>query len=161
MTRAYDFLVFDTKEEYDDVIAFLTASLRTEPDHVIALHNRATAYDEIGQPRMALADLDRAVAVGPAPAGALGRRGLVKAGLGDDAGAVADYSRAIDLDPRRAKLFALRSAAFARLGDADRAAADDAQAKALVASDPMAQEMLRMRDEMRDRDGRADVERGD
>ena len=53
-----------------------------------------------GDRRRALADFDRALAVGPVYPEAYNNRGVARHGLGDLAGALADFDRALELAPR-------------------------------------------------------------
>ena len=150
LSRQFDFFVYDFEVQYRNLISTLTKAINRDPTNVNALHNRGTAYDEIGESRAALADFDRAISLSTAPAQTLGRRAMAKANLGDFAGAVDDYTRAIELDPSPG-LFARRSRAYQSLGNVELAAADDLRAKNLLAVDPQTQGFLQVAEKMRSR----------
>lgn len=148
LTRQYDFFVYDVEAQYERLISYLSLAIERDPANAFALHNRGTAYDEVGETRLALSDFDRAIGLTTAPAGSVGRRGMAKEHLGDFAGAVDDYTRAIELEPSAA-LFGRRARAHARLGDAASAASDDAQVKAFRDANPQTQAFLQATADMR------------
>ncbi len=120
-----------------DAAASFTRALAADPRSQDALLGRATALSDTGDPKAALADLDRLDAAGAAMPTALYRRGKVREQLGDDKSALLDYSAAIKASSgsHPAALFA-RGSVCERLGDR-RCAIDDFGAAARLPGDEL------------------------
>jgi tetratricopeptide (TPR) repeat protein len=102
---------------YDQVLAH-------NPNFAPALANRGYAKYEQGDFAGALADFDRAIALGQHNHQAYLNRGLANTRLGKYAEAVKDFGQALQLDPNSAKAYAGRGSAYFHLKILDRALAD-------------------------------------
>ncbi len=71
----------------------------SKPNLAIALNNRGSAYDDLGQLDKAMADFDRAVAADPQNAQAYYNRSFVYEKKGNVQQALNDIEMAADLDP--------------------------------------------------------------
>jgi tetratricopeptide (TPR) repeat protein len=74
-------------------------ALRIDPDHTIALNNRAAAYTSKREYDKAIQDLDRAIKLKQDYARAYSNRGDAYRGKGDRAQAVSDYKEALQSRP--------------------------------------------------------------
>ena len=132
--------------EAGDLEAALTQfslGVDADPASPIAYYNRGLAYRALGEPDLALADLDRAAALPPYNGDVLIIRGNTRMGLGDLAGAVDDYTQVLENTPDPASsdltpaglvhIYNQRAQAYQGLGDVPAMVAD---LEALLAVDP-------------------------
>jgi tetratricopeptide (TPR) repeat protein len=101
----------------------LSAFIGPGAAHPLALLMRGRALRQLQRFPEALADLDRAVEIGPS-APAYVERGLVLGQTGREDAALEDAGRALRLDPAHAPAWALRGVLWHRRGDEERACAD-------------------------------------
>jgi len=90
--------------QFQGAILAYERALGLDPDHLNSLPGRAGAYLGLGQHAAAIADLDRAIALGADWTGHL-MRARARLGLGDGDGAIADFRRVLAENPghRRAR----------------------------------------------------------
>ena len=98
----------------------------------IILNDRGVAYARRQQPKEAIEDFNRAIALYPEYAALYNNRGNVLLGLGAVREAQRDFDRALLLAPGYAAAFSNRAGALMRLGDIDQAIADYGKAIALA-----------------------------
>jgi tetratricopeptide (TPR) repeat protein len=77
----------------------LVKAMRVAPDDALALYNRGTAYANLGEFDLAIADFSEALRLCPTSILAYHNRGYAYAGKKDYERAVADYRAAFLLDP--------------------------------------------------------------
>ncbi|MBO0763296.1 MAG: tetratricopeptide repeat protein [Hyphomicrobiaceae bacterium] len=125
------------QKQFDQAAAAHDRAIQLDPDRPQFYVERGRTYLEqarsylvIGsnQLRMALADLDKAIAMNPALAPAHYTRGVVHLELRDPDKAIADLSTAVALSRRFAPAYGVRGRALAQKGDHDRAIADYSKA---------------------------------
>ncbi len=123
-------------------IELLTQVIEASPNHVGAYHYRADAYVALGQPRRAMLDYNRVVALRPKDPFRYYARGLAYQTMGEQAPALADFSKAISLNPSYANFYLARARAYRDVGKYSLALADY---KKYVGEDwqKASQEMLR------------------
>jgi tetratricopeptide (TPR) repeat protein len=98
----------------------------------IILNDRGVAYARRQQPKEAIEDFNRAIALYPEYAALYNNRGNVLLGLGAVREAQRDFDRALLLAPGYAAAYSNRAGALMRLGDIDQAIADYGKAIALA-----------------------------
>ena len=81
-----------------------------------AYNNRGTAFRRLGDPRRAIEDFDRAIALIPDYANIYNNRGYAYSNLGEYRKAIGDYSQAIRLNPKHADACTNRGDAKRSLG---------------------------------------------
>src|SRR5687768_7217306 len=64
-TKPYRGLLYDELEEYEEVIAYLTAEIKQNPNNYIVYNNRGVAFAEIGRIDQALADFKTSIECSP------------------------------------------------------------------------------------------------
>jgi tetratricopeptide (TPR) repeat protein len=125
------------QKQFVEAIAAHDRAIQLDPDRPQFYVERGRTYLEqarsyvvIGRTQltMALADLDKAVAMNPALAAAHYTRGLVHLERRDPDKAITDLSTAVALNSRFAPAYGMRGRAFAQKGDHDRAVADYSKA---------------------------------
>ncbi len=82
----------------------------------IAYNNRGGAYNELGEYRRAIDDLNQALRLDPGDAVAYNNRGVAYGNLGDPARAIEDYGQALRSDPGNAAVYNNRAWALYLLG---------------------------------------------
>ncbi len=118
----------------DSSLAMYDRALAVDSSRAVTYRNRALAESRCGQPREALADLDRALAIAPADAWAIyGPRGYVHKAMGQYREAVADFDRALAISARDPVTLYNRGFCLRQLGDRAGAVADF---RAVLALDP-------------------------
>ena len=105
--------------------------LRESPQSSYDYVSRGYGYGEKGEYDKALADFDKAIALGLENATVYGNRGMAYNGKGDYDRAMADFTKAIALDPKNATAYESRGTSYDSKGDYDKAIADFDQAIAL------------------------------
>ena len=90
----------------------------------IAHNNRANALDELGRPKEALADYDRAVGLDPTFLQAHYNRGIAHYRAGAYEKSIVDFNRVLTLDPGYTSAYFNRSFPLAALGRYDKAVKD-------------------------------------
>jgi tetratricopeptide (TPR) repeat protein len=98
----------------------------------IILNDRGVAYTRRQQPKEAIEDFNRAIALYPEYAALYNNRGNVLLGLGAVREAQRDFDRALLLAPGYAAAYSNRAGALMRLGEIDQAIADYTKAIALA-----------------------------
>ena len=96
--------IYQEMGEHDKAIAAHDEAIARFPRAGIMVLNRAQAYLAKGDIKLAVADLDRAMALdGETPEG-LGRKAFLRFQIGELAGAAADFRKAWSLDPDKTTL---------------------------------------------------------
>ncbi len=113
----------------------LDSSELTAAQRGIVYANRGSAYDELGDFALAVADFNRVIELRPEDPDGYLNRGVTFGKLGLPARAVADFDRAIALRPDLVEAYNNRGIALARQGLFDRAIADLDQAIRLAPDD--------------------------
>lgn len=72
--------------------------------------NRANLYWLGDQPKLAMADIDKAMSINPSFALAFNMRGRLRSDAGDLDGALSDFNKAIELEPRMMPAYSARAA---------------------------------------------------
>ena len=98
----------------------------------IILNDRGVAYTRRQQPKEAIEDFNRAIALYPEYAALYNNRGNVLLGLGAVREAQRDFDRALLLAPGYAAAYSNRAGALMQLGEIDQAIADYSKAIALA-----------------------------
>jgi tetratricopeptide (TPR) repeat protein len=138
-------LIYDSEDEYGDVIEGLTEVLRADPSNANAYNNRGLAYAEIGMVRHALADLDRAVELDGGHTLARKNRATLLRDHGDQSRAIADLTVAIETDPNDLGAYASRAEAYRATGRDAEAVADLRRVEEIRTTDPRWIEIERLR----------------
>jgi|GEM_PF-6450495 tetratricopeptide (TPR) repeat protein len=63
--KSYAALIYDSEEEYEEIIQGLSAALQADPGNMHILNNRAVACWEIGRLDLAISDIDLALTLYP------------------------------------------------------------------------------------------------
>jgi tetratricopeptide (TPR) repeat protein/WD40 repeat protein len=100
-------------------------------DSAPILNNRAAAYREMGNPRAAMADLDKAIELAPNFGRAYYNRANVFRWLGDNESAERDYRKALELEPSGQTALAANCWLDVSTGALDKAIKECAEASAL------------------------------
>ena len=88
-----------SSESFAGAIGAYSRALELDPDYMTSLLGRAEASGVLGRHEEALADLDRAIALGADRTGYL-LRARTRQELGDAAGAIADFRRVLEENPQ-------------------------------------------------------------
>ena len=88
-----------SSESFAGAIGAYSRALELDPDYMTSLLGRAEASGVLGRHEEALADLDRAIALGADWTGYL-LRARTRQELGDAAGAIADFRRVLEENPQ-------------------------------------------------------------
>ena len=112
--------------------AFIDAGTDSVENLVVAYNNRGNAYDDKGQPDLAIQDYERAMQLQPGDAKPYFNRGAAYYNKGEYARALQDFDEAIRLRPDYAKALTARGNAKKQMGDIAGGDADIAAAKALA-----------------------------
>ncbi len=113
-----------------------------EPEDALNYRERAAAYNQSGDYALALADLERAIALDASDAAAYVHQGAAYIGLDDPAQAVAAFAQAVALEPKVASHYYNRGLAHFNLAAYSEAAADFARAIELAPPYELAREKL-------------------
>lgn len=108
----------------DDALGLYADVLRIDPDHALAYADRGTVHAMQKQFDLALADLDRAFALGHAQSAAYSTAGTICLETRDYERALAYYARAIELDPAYPYTYYNRANVYQGLGNKEAALAD-------------------------------------
>ena len=146
--RTYGALVFDSEDEYGELIADLTEFVRAHPANAAAYNNRGLAYSEIGMGRLAAADYGRAIELDGTNPTIYRNRAELFASHGDHDSAIADLSRAIELDPLDLSAVLRRADAYRATGRDAESLADTKRADEIRTTDARQIEFERVRIEM-------------
>ncbi len=111
-------------DKLTDALEDEEAAVAAEPDNPVFLTNRAWIYKKFGRADAALADLDRALELGPTLVGARFNRGAILFEQGDIDAARAEFSTCIDLAPGQPAPWFNRAMTWEAQGDLDKAQAD-------------------------------------
>ncbi|HEX4047541.1 MAG TPA: tetratricopeptide repeat protein, partial [Elusimicrobiota bacterium] len=111
-----------------------------------ALLRRATAWEELKEPKKALSDLHEAVRLQPDGAAAIAARGILESRMDLDKEAQEDLTRAVRLNPKDAAVLVARASFYAREGKPQLALADF---DAAIDADPNAAEAYNGRGALR------------
>lgn len=109
----------------------IALDLVSPKDSAPILNNRAAAYREMGNPRAAMADLDKAIELAPNFGRAYYNRANVFRWLGDNESAERDYRKALELEPSGQTALAANCWLDASSGALDKATKECAEASAL------------------------------
>ena len=110
-------------KDWTHAIADFTEAARLEPKVGRHFYNRGVAYHGGGQDALALADIDRALALKADDAYALTARAELRLAKGDDAAALKDFEASARAAPSEARLFQRRADALDRAGHFEQAIA--------------------------------------
>lgn len=106
-------------------------------------YNRAWAYDELGNPDLAMADYDAAITIQPDYLRAYVARGYLHMTQGDKEAAIADFSRVLSADPDVFSARFNRGLAYEQSGRLDEARADYEKALELRPDDERVKAILK------------------
>ena len=112
------------KSELVQALSDCTFALSLDPNDVLALSNRGSLYLIAKDPKAALADFERAIALKSGVATLHFNRGVAHTDLGNAEAAIADYTEAIRLRPEFEAAFHNRGYEYEKLGHTKRAMAD-------------------------------------
>lgn len=112
------------KSELVQALSDCTFALSLDPNDVQALSNRGSLYLIAKDPKAALADFERAIALKSGVATLHFNRGVAHTDLGNAEAAIADYTEAIRLRPEFEAAFHNRGYEYEKLGHTKRAIAD-------------------------------------
>jgi tetratricopeptide (TPR) repeat protein len=104
---------------FDNCVQLLSALIDEVHDNKLVLISRGSAYLKLDNPRKALSDFDKAIAVDPNYARAYHLRGLAQEKLGKHEAALADFDRSIELDPEYGAGYYSRATLHAKMGHED------------------------------------------
>jgi tetratricopeptide (TPR) repeat protein len=129
-----------SERRFDDAIALARRALDAQLDENVPPDERGIVYDrpersrahyvvgsalqEKGEPRAAIAELDRALRFDPEDKVSFSNRAVARRDLGDGPGALEDFGRALARDPRYAHARANRARLHAARGELELADAD-------------------------------------
>ncbi len=114
--------------DYRSPLAIWDDTIRKRPDSAGAYLSRASAYENLGEWDLEIADCNKALELLPNYADAYLNRGNAYLGKGDLDRAIADFTRAIELRPNDAQAYVNRGNAYADKGDNEAALADYSKA---------------------------------
>ena len=100
-------------------VSLWTQAVKRSPRSADARMMRATALSEASRFKEASEEFDRVLAIRPAFAPALVKRGVAQAGMGDFTGAIASYHEGLERDPNNANASMNLGAALAHVGRLD------------------------------------------
>jgi tetratricopeptide (TPR) repeat protein len=126
----------DAKLTVSSCTAFLDTNPESDTDRAVAYFYRGTALFMTDQLDEAIADLGRAIEIGPGWAPPYNNRARVLMGRGEPAKAIADYDTLIALSPGNAAGYVNRALAYVKLKDFDPALADLQRADELKPNTP-------------------------
>lgn len=115
----------------EESIRLFTQVLEQEPDHLLALFSRATAYLKNHQFEAAIHDCSGYLAKNTSNEKVYCTRGNAYMGNGDNENALKDFNRAIDINPHYPTVYFSRSELFKKLGEEDHAEEDEMVANRL------------------------------
>jgi tetratricopeptide (TPR) repeat protein len=98
-------------------MADLTSAIELNPDLLDGYFNRGQLYKELGQPKKARVDFQRAVTMSALTPDALTSRGMAFLNLQRHLDAVRDFTAAIDLNPNFVAAYRGRSLDYMQMGD--------------------------------------------
>lgn len=124
------------RKRYAEAVKELETAAELLPKWSATYFELSHAYAGMGEPRKALAVLDRGLHVDPGNADLHRARGLLLQQGGDRAGAMAELERARDLDPSDARLRLMLSAVYRDEGDLPKAVAEVREAVRLAPDSP-------------------------
>ncbi|MGB3310793.1 MAG: tetratricopeptide repeat protein [Nodosilinea sp.] len=87
------------RQQYPQALRLLNQLIERHPDRAMYYSNRGLVHLKMERPSVALADCDRAVALGPDLDQAYNNRAMCHTALGDLAAALDDYEQAVDINP--------------------------------------------------------------
>jgi tetratricopeptide (TPR) repeat protein len=116
-------LVWHAMAEYDKAIDDLSQAITLAPSATY-YSNRAASRSDKGDYREAIADLDRAIALGDTSAIAFSNRGFAYRGQGDNKAALDDFHKALTRDPECLPAFCNRAELWCALGEFEKAIDD-------------------------------------
>jgi tetratricopeptide (TPR) repeat protein len=114
--KPYGALMLDELEDYQEVIASLSAHIERGVSIGAALHNRGLAHWEIGEPDQALRDFDEAAVQLPESHMPFQLKGMLLQKLGRPNEALDAFNRAVALSPNQATVRTARALLFRELG---------------------------------------------
>lgn len=118
--QGYGMLALSQDDPSEAVRAF-TRSLQFDSANPFTLTQRAKAYEQLGQLREALADVEKALGIDPSSADAQWSAAILHAELGNQDQAIAVLDKGIGQDPDNAYLPAVRGELLARFGRTEEA----------------------------------------
>lgn len=104
------------KQDYKQAISDFDAAIKINPQHFVALLNRALCRMATDKPDAALADLNRATSLNKEFPEALNNRGVIYLQKNDIRRAIADFSLALKIDANYVEAYGNRAAAQRQLG---------------------------------------------
>ncbi|MBL7950753.1 MAG: tetratricopeptide repeat protein [Flavobacteriales bacterium] len=117
--------LFQRKGDAQRALRYFDLGVRTYPDMVRMLRERASCHAQLGDTVQARADFDRAIALAPRDAANYNSRGYhLHMRNGDYARAMADMNKAIKQDPNYGFAFSNRGWCAYKMGDVEKARKD-------------------------------------
>lgn len=123
---------------YKEGILLFSKGLKTDPDNLSLLFNRAKAYYREDMPEKALADMHKAVQLNPANASLYCERGILLHVTGQNELAMQDFNKAVELEPQNPFRYSSRAYIKDRMGDYEGALEDYSKTIALDPEDAIA-----------------------
>lgn len=120
---------------YQDRMTLFTDTIEKNPKSWLSYSNRGRDYALSGRDDLALADIEKSLAINPEDADALQIRGAIALKHRDFDRAIADMTRSVELYPGRGDYLRNRSLAFRNAGNMSRALADADRAIELAPED--------------------------
>lgn len=129
--RPYGALMLDELEEYEELIDALTTYIESGQSAGVAVHNRALAYWEIGDPERALIDFDQAAGLLPDSHMPFQLKGMLLQKLDRPADALAAFDSAVLIAPNQATVRRARALLLVEMGKLEESLGDFNHAIAL------------------------------
>lgn len=133
----YGVLTFGHAKTWENGGTMWSNVIEQYPEGHFGYGNRASFYMEEGKMDLALADLEKSIALNPKFSYAYNNRGRIKQGRGDLDAAFGDYDRAIGLNPDLGEAWLNRGVIHLNRGVFDRAIGDFDRAADLLGENPL------------------------
>lgn len=120
----YSVLTYNRNFIWKDEISLWSDVIHKSPRRGEAYNNRAVAYENKGDFKLAIADYNQAIEVNPNLSLSYSNRGFAYQKQGDFKQAMSDYDKAIEIDPNCVAAYTNRGFAYQNRGNLERAVVD-------------------------------------